>query len=147
MVTTSADKQVPELYATSEEVQTLRTTVETFMKEQDIQNKTISSSLEKLLKLAEDSGAKLQDSTPEDKGSGGKGKDTSQSYKIPQLRSSDNYKGDSHVQKNVNFAPTSSSGANKQLVQQHSQYQSTSQDGQNEEDEYTDYDDGDEYFE
>jgi hypothetical protein len=53
------------------------------MKEQDLQNKTISSSLEKLLKLVEDSGAKFQDSLPGDKSSGVKGKDTSQSYKIP----------------------------------------------------------------
>jgi hypothetical protein len=93
MVTTTADKQVLELCATLEEVQTLRTIVETFMMEQDIQNKTISSSLEKLLELAEDSGAKFQDSSPEDKGSGVKGKDTSQNYKIPQLRSTKNYKG------------------------------------------------------
>jgi hypothetical protein len=96
MVTTSGDKQVPELYATSEEVEALRTKLETFMKEQDLQNKTISSSLDKLLKLAEGSGAKLQDPLPEDKGSNTKSKDTSQNYKIPQLRRTKYSRGDTH---------------------------------------------------
>jgi hypothetical protein len=53
------------------------------MQEQDGHNKTITSSLEKLLKLAEDSRAKLPDTTPEDKGSRVKGKDSNPSYQIP----------------------------------------------------------------
>jgi hypothetical protein len=50
------------------------------------------------------------------------------------------------LKRKSNFATTSSSEANTQIVQQHNQYQSTSQDGQYKEDEYTDYDDGEEYF-
>jgi hypothetical protein len=60
--------------------------VETLKKEQDNHNKTISSSFEKLLKLAEDFGAKLHDPPSEDKNSSVKAKDTSHSYRIPQLR-------------------------------------------------------------
>jgi hypothetical protein len=93
MVTTSNDKGVLELYASSEEVEALRVKVETFMQQQQDHNKsqeahnaTISSTLEKLLKLAEESSAKISANNPEDKGSSVKGKDTTPSYTIPQLR-------------------------------------------------------------
>jgi hypothetical protein len=85
MVNTSNDKSVPKLYASSKELEALKHKLDSFIQEQDAHNKTITSSLEKLLKLAEDSGAKLPDTTPEDKGSSVKGKGTNPSYKIPQL--------------------------------------------------------------
>jgi hypothetical protein len=113
MVTTTNDKPVGELYAAAEEVETLKTTLDTFMKEQATINNTISSSLEKLLKLAEDSGAKLPDSTPEDKSSSVKGKDTNLSYKIPQHRGPDYNKGDHNMHRKVNFASASSTVAHK----------------------------------
>jgi hypothetical protein len=148
MVNTSNDKAVGELYAFSEEVEALKAKLETFMQEQDIHNKTISTSLEKLLKLAEESGAKLQDPLVEDKGSSVKGKDTSKSYKIPQLRRSD-YCRDQQMHKKVNFAPSSSTMVNKTLPPQPAQYQHSSQDGQYDDDEYTIFgqEDGEEYTE
>jgi hypothetical protein len=63
------------------------------------------------------------------------------------IRRSEFTRGDSNAQKKVNFSPSSSNIVNKQLIPQQSQYQSNPQDGQFEDDEYTDYDDGDEYFE
>jgi hypothetical protein len=125
----------------------LKHKLDSFIQKQDAHNKTIASSLEKLLKLAEDSGAKLPDPTLEYKGSSVKGKDTHPSYRIPQLRRPEITRGDPHDQKKVNFASSSSTAVNKQLLPPHSQYQSHSQEGQLEEDEFTNYDDGDEYFE
>jgi hypothetical protein len=51
------------------------------------------------------------------------------------------------VHKKVNFIPSSSAAPTRHLAQQHNQYHSTSEDGQFEEDDYTEYDEGDEYFE
>jgi hypothetical protein len=73
------------------------------MKDQETQNNNINNSLEKLLKLAEISGAKLQDTTPEDKGSNTKGKNTSASYQISQLRKQDTYRADPYMKKRVKF--------------------------------------------
>jgi hypothetical protein len=147
MVNTSNDKSVPELYASSEDIEALKHKLDSFIQEQDTHNKTITSSLEKLLKLAEESGAKLPDPTLEDKGSSVKGKDTHPSYRISHLRRPEITRGYPHAQKKVNFASSSSTAVNKQLLLQHSQYQSHPLEGQLEEDEFTDYDDGDEYFE
>jgi hypothetical protein len=126
------------LYATAVEVDGLRRLTE-FMKDQEAQNKSINSSLEKLLKLAEDSGAKLQDPLPEDKGSNTKGKNANASYQIPRHRRQEYYRGDPSVHKKVNFAPSSSTMTHKPSTPHPSQYQAGSQDGQFEEDEYTEY--------
>jgi tetrahydromethanopterin S-methyltransferase subunit G len=52
MVNTSNDKSVPKLYASSKELEALKHKLDSFIQEQDAHNKTITSSLEKLLKLA-----------------------------------------------------------------------------------------------
>jgi hypothetical protein len=126
---------VPQQYATAVEVDGIRRTLDKFMKDQETQNSNMNSSLDKLLRLAEISGAKLQDTTAEDKGSNTKGKNTSTSYQVPQLR-----KPDSYMQKKVNFAATSSNLAQKQLPHQYSsQYQPWSQDGNLDDDQYTEF--------
>jgi hypothetical protein len=152
MVTTSNDKGLSQLYASSEEVEALRVKVETFMqqqqdhnKSQEVHNATISSTLEKLLKLAEESGAKISANNPEDKGSSVKSKDTTPCYTIPQLRRPEFIQGDTHTHRKVNFAPSTSHTAPRPMLQL-VPYHSTSQDGQYEEDEITEFDDGDEYF-
>jgi hypothetical protein len=81
----------------------MESALDDFMKAQDAQNKSINSSLNKLLKLAEASGAKMQDDLPEDKGSNTKGKNTSASYQNPQLRRSEHYRGDPNAQKKSQF--------------------------------------------
>jgi hypothetical protein len=147
MVNTSNDKFVPELYASSEEVEALKIKLDTFMHEQTTHNKAIITSLEKLLKLAEESGAKLPNPLPEDKGSSVRGKDTSRNYKIPQLRRIEYSRGDPHAGRKVNFASHSSTMPHKPMTPQHNQYQPPSQDAQYEEDDFSEYDDGEEYFE
>jgi hypothetical protein len=138
--TGNTGEDVPQIYATAVEVDGLRRTLDKFMKDQETQNNSINNSLEKLLKLAEISGAKLQDTTPEDKGSNTKGKNTSASYQIPQLRKQDTYRADPYMQKRVNFAASSSNLAQKQFTHQYSsQYQPWSQDAQLDDDQYTEF--------
>jgi hypothetical protein len=98
---------VPQLYFTTVEVDGIRRTLDKFMKDRETQNNNINISLDKLLRLGELSGAKLQDTIAEDKGSNTKSKNPSTSYQIPQLRT------DTYMQKRVNFVSSSRNLAQK----------------------------------
>jgi hypothetical protein len=132
-----------QIYATTTEDNGIRNTLDEFMKAQEAQNKSINSNLERLLKLVEISGAK--DPFPEDKGSSVKGKTTPTNYMIPQLRRPKGFRPDPTTSKRVNFASSSSNVAQKTGTHNTNSYHNCSQEGQYEGDEYTEYDEGDEF--